>query len=98
MTFTMYHKISGVTNVPVYSRLKHDYIKFILLAIIGLLRKLASKNVVPFHRYATISAHVPKRALQFASKTSVYRNGLYIRVCNSKYIVSASLCLVPFQR
>ena len=29
-------------------------------------------------------------------KTSVYRNGLYIRVCNSKNIVSVSLCLVPF--
>ena len=29
-------------------------------------------------------------------KTSVYRNGLYIRVCNSRNIVSVSLCLVPF--
>ena len=31
-------------------------------------------------------------------KTSVYRNGLYIRVCNSRNKVSVSLCLVPFQR
>ena len=29
-------------------------------------------------------------------KTSVYRNGLYIRVCNSRNIVRVSLCLVPF--
>ena len=31
-------------------------------------------------------------------KSSVYRNGLYIRVCNSRNIVSVSLCLVPFKR
>ena len=30
-------------------------------------------------------------------KTSVYRNGLYIRICNSRIIVSVSLCLVPFK-
>ena len=31
-------------------------------------------------------------------KTSVYRNGLYIRVCNSRNIVRVSLCLMPFWR
>ena len=31
-------------------------------------------------------------------KTSVYRNGLYIRVCNSRNIASVSLCLVPLKR
>ena len=31
-------------------------------------------------------------------KTSVYRNVLYIRVCNSRNIVSAPLCLGPFLR
>ena len=29
-------------------------------------------------------------------KTSVYRNGLYISICNSSNIESVSLCLVPF--
>ena len=31
-------------------------------------------------------------------KTSVYRNGLYISVCNSRNRVSFSLCLAPFLR
>ena len=31
-------------------------------------------------------------------KTSVYWRGLHIRVCNSRKIVSVSLCLVPFWR
>ena len=37
----------------------------------------------------TISAHVPKCVLQFASeKTSVYRHDLYISVCNLRNTVS----------
>ena len=97
----VYHNINDVTNVPVCLRLKQDYIKFFLQTTLGLLLKLTSK--IWFHlvsnlqRYDTISAHVPKRVLQFASeKTSVYWSSLYIRVCNSRKIVSVSLCLVPF--
>ena len=39
----VYHKIDDVTNVPVYSRLKQNYINFFLQATFGLLLKLASK-------------------------------------------------------
>ena len=37
------HKINDVTNVPVYSSKKHDYIKFFLQATLGLLLRLAAK-------------------------------------------------------
>ena len=93
----VYHKINDVIKVPVYSRLKQDYLNFILQATFELLLKLASKIWCHFVENIQRSAHVPKRALQFTSeKTSVYRNELYIRVCNSRIIVSFSLCLVPF--
>ena len=39
----VYHKINDVTNVPVYSRLKQDYINCFMQATFGLLLKLASK-------------------------------------------------------
>ena len=39
----VYHKINDVTNVPVYSRLKQDYINFFLQATFGLFLKLAFK-------------------------------------------------------
>ena len=39
----VYHIINDVTNVSVYSRLKHDYIDVFLQATFGLLLKLASK-------------------------------------------------------
>ena len=58
--------------MPVYLRLKQGYINFFLQAAFGLLLKLASKIWCHFvqnlQRYDTISAHVPKRALQFASE------------------------------
>ena len=97
----MHHEINDVTNVPVHSELKQDYINFFMQATFGLLLKLASKIWCHFvsnlQRYDTLFAHVPKRALQFASeKTSVYRNVPHIRVCNSKNIESVSLCLMPF--
>ena len=43
-TIIVYHKIDDATNVPVYSELKQDFIKFILQATFGLLLKLASKT------------------------------------------------------
>ena len=62
--------------MSVYSRLKQDYINFILQATFGLLPKLASEILFYFvenlQRYDTISAHVPKRALQFASEKLQY--------------------------
>ena len=73
---------------------------FFLQATSRLLPKLASKiwgHLFKTYKDMTVSAHVPKRALQFASeKTSVYRNGIFIRVCNLRNIASVSLCLVPF--
>ena len=78
----VYHKINDVTNVPVFSRLKQDYINFFLQAPFGLLLKLASKIwrhfVKNLQRYDTISAHVPKRALQFASEKLQYTGMTFI--------------------
>ena len=72
----VYHEINDVTNVPVYSGLKQNYINFILQATFGLLLKLASKIwchfVLYLQRYDIISAHVPTRALQFASEKHQY--------------------------
>ena len=75
--------------------------KFFLQATLGLLLKFSSKIWCHFVSNSqtndTITAHVPKRVLQFASeKTSVYWDGRYIRVCNSRKIVSVSLYFVPF--
>ena len=39
----VYHRINDVTNVPVYSRLKQDYINFFLQATLSMYLKLASK-------------------------------------------------------
>ena len=68
----VYHKINDVTNVTVYSRLKQDYINFFLQATLSMYLKLVFKSWFHFvsnlQRYDTISAHVPKRVLQFASK------------------------------
>ena len=89
--------------MPLYSRLKQDYINFFLQATLSLYLKLASKIwchfVLNLRRYDTISAHVQKTCMAICfRKTSVYRNGFYISVCNSRYIVSVSLCLVTFSR
>ena len=69
-------KINDVTNVPVYSRLKQDYVNVFLQASFGLLLKRASKSWCHFvenlQRYDTISAHVPKRVLQFVSEKLRY--------------------------
>ena len=81
-TNDVYHKINDVTNVPLYSRLKQDYINFILQATFGLLLKLASKIWCHFvknlQRYDTKSAHVPKRAFQFASEKLQYTGIAFI--------------------
>ena len=72
----VYHIINDVKNVSVCSRLKQDYINFFLKATFGLLLKLASKIWCHFvqnvQRYDTLSAHVPKGALQFASEKLQY--------------------------
>ena len=68
--------------MTVYSRLKQDYINFFLQATLGLLLKLASKIWRHFdknlQRYDTKSAHVPKRALQFASENCQYTGITFI--------------------
>ena len=78
----VYHKINDVTNVPVCSRLQQDYIKFFLQANLGLLLKLESKIWCHFvsnvHRYDTISVHVPKRVLQFASEKLQYTGAAFM--------------------
>ena len=93
--------ILGVRNFRVFEILEHlPYIKFFLQATLVLLLKLASKIWCHFvsnlQRYDTITAPVPKRVLQFASKTSVYWSGLYIRVCNSRKIVNILMCFLLF--
>ena len=79
--------------MPVYSssRLKQHYINFFLQATLGLLLKLASKSWCHFvknlQRYDTISAHAPKRALQFASEKPQYTGtiGHYLGLLLEKY-------------
>ena len=53
-----YSKINDVTNMPAYSRLKQDYLP------------IWCQFVINLQRYDTISAHVPKRILQFVSEKS----------------------------
>ena len=69
--------------MPVYSRLKQDYLIFLLQATFGLLLKLASKIWCHFvenlQRYDTTSAHVPKHALQFASEKHQYTGMAFIQ-------------------
>ena len=43
------------------------------------------------HKYQNVHGNL-------LTKISVYRNGLYIKNCNLKNIVSVSLCFVPFKR
>ena len=68
--------------MPVYSRLKQNYINFFLQATLGLLLKIASKICCHFvknlQRYGTVSAHVPKRALQFTSEKLQYTGMAFI--------------------
>ena len=95
------YKINDVISVSIYSRLKHTYVNIFLQATLRLLLKLASKLIWCYfvsnlQRYDTISAHVKTCIGICFIKTSVYRHGLYITVCNLKNIVSASLFLVPF--
>ena len=47
----IYHKIIDVTNMPVYSRLKQDYINFLLNANLLMYLKLASKIWCHFVSY-----------------------------------------------
>ena len=67
----------------VYSRYNQDYIKFFLQATLGSLLKLASKIwfnfVLNLQRYDTISAHVPKRVLQFALEKLQYTGAAFIQ-------------------
>ena len=78
----VYHKINDVTNVPVYARLKLSSINFFLQATLSMFHKLASKICYHFvstlQRYDTISAHVPKRILQFASEKLQYTEIAFI--------------------
>ena len=78
----VYHKINDVTNVPVYSKLKQDYIIFFLKATLSMYLKLASKILCHFvsnlQRYDTISAHVPKRVWQFALENVQYSGMAFI--------------------
>ena len=81
----VYHKINEVTNVPVYSRSKQDFIKFFLQETLSMYLKCASKIWCHFvsnlQRYDTISAHVPKRVWQFAQKNfSIQEWPLYKRL------------------
>ena len=68
--------------MPVYSILKQENINVFLQATFGLLLKLESKIwchfVLNLQRYDTISAHVPKRALQFASEKLQYTGMAFI--------------------
>ena len=63
-------------------RLKQDYINFFLQATFGFLLKRASKILCHFvlnlQRYDTVSAHVPKRALQFDSEKLQYTGMSFI--------------------
>ena len=93
----VYHKINDVTNVPVSSRLKQDFINFFMQETLSMYLKAASK--IWFHFVSNLQRYdtYTKRCMAICfRKTSVYRNGLYISVCNSRNIVSVSLCLVPF--
>ena len=62
--------------MPVYSRLKQEYINFFLQATLFIYLKLASEICCHFvsnlQRYNAISAHVPKRVWQFASEKHQY--------------------------
>ena len=78
----VYHKINDVTNVPVYSRLKQDFINVFLQETLSVSLKLASKIWCHFvsnlQRYVTLSAHVPKRVWQFASEKLQYTGMAFI--------------------
>ena len=78
----IYHEINVVTNVPVYSRIKQNYLNFFLQATLRLLLKPASKIWCHFvenlQRYDTISAHLPKRALKFTSEKLQYTGMAFI--------------------
>ena len=81
----------------VYLRLKQDYINLFLQATSEVLLKLASKIwshfVQNLQRYDTISAHVPKRAWQFASENfSIREWPLYKGLYLEKY----SVCFFMF--
>ena len=78
----VYHKINDVTNVPVYSRLKQDYMNLFLKATLLMYLKLPPKIwchfVVNLQRYDTISAYVPKCVWQFASEKLQYTGMAFI--------------------
>ena len=80
--YDVYHKIDDVTNVPVYSRLKRDFINFFLQGTLSMYVQVASKIWCHFvsnlQRYGTISAHVPKRVWKFASEKLQYTGMAFI--------------------
>ena len=67
--------------MPVYSRLKQDYISFFLQLLLKLASKIWCQFVKNLQRYDTISAHVhvPKRALRFASEKLQYTGMAFIK-------------------
>ena len=86
--------------MPVYSRLKQDYINLFLQASCQCTLNLHLKFCAilsQIYKDMTLYSHMHQNVYcNLLQKTSVYRNGLYISVCNSRNIVSVSLCLVPF--
>ena len=80
MTFII--KLMTVTNMPVYLRLKQDFINLFLQETLSMYLNLASKIWCHFvsnlQRYDTISAHVPKRVMQFASEKLQYTGMAFI--------------------
>ena len=95
----VYHKINDVTNVPVYARFKQDFIKVsctqlcqcylnIHLKFGDILSKTYKDMTLYLHMYQNVHCNLSKKNF------SIQECPLY-RVCNSRNIVSVSLCLVP---
>ena len=76
--------------MPVYLRLKQDYINFFMQATFVLLLKLALKFdaiLSKTYKDMTLYRTCTKTCIAICfRKTSVYRNVLYIRVCSSRNI------------
>ena len=92
----VYHKTNDVTNVNVYLGLKQDYIYFFLQTTLPMYIKLASKIGVilsSIYKDMTLYPHMYQNVYDSLLQN---RNGFYISVCNSRHILSVTLCLVPF--
>ena len=98
----LFIKSNDVINVPIYLRLKQDYINIFLQATLRTLLNFASKiwcHFVSNLQNMTLYPHMYQNVYcNLLKKPSVYRRGLYISVYNWSNIVNPSLCLVPFQR